>query len=162
MEEKRGMGCIEDIYIQYVNPSNAREPTTGRSSDRTRPPPLPTPTNPPPRLLFSPKFFSCLHVHIIYFQSHSSFLPHTLSTMSDVAHLKSLLGVHPDFPKKVRGLYLFLLSFPSLAHSTACQQKKKHTHRASPSLTSSPSFATLSPLRASLLTSFPTSSTLTK
>lgn len=48
--------------------------------------------------------------------------------MSDVAHLKSLLGVHPDFPKKVRGLHLFLLSFPSLAHSTACQQKKKkHT-----------------------------------
>ena len=47
---------------------------------------------------------------IIYSPSHPSILPHIISTMSDVAYIKSLLGVHPDFPKKVSRLYFSFLS----------------------------------------------------
>lgn len=82
---------------------------------------------------------------------------HKLPIMSDVAHLKSLLGVHPDFPKKVRR---FIYFFPLLRLLLTLPLSTEN--RASLSSTFSPSFAILSLLRVSLLISCPTSSTHTK
>ena len=49
---------------------------------------------------------------------HTLLLPYT---MSDIAHVKSLLGVHPDFPKKVScSITLSLLTSRAICSASLC------------------------------------------
>lgn len=130
-------------------------------SDRTCPPPHTPPPSCcvfakilPARLSFR---YERLFVYISSVLHRILQFFHKLPIMSDVAHLKSLLGVHPDFPKKVRR---FIYFFPLLRLLLTLPLSTEN--RASLSSTFSPSFATLSLLRVSLLISCPTSSTHTK
>lgn len=130
-------------------------------SDRSSPPPHCPPPSCcvfakilPARLSFHYELLfvcisSILHSILHFFHKLPSCLMSHTSNLFSVSTLTS--------PRRCVALFISPSS-PSLAHSVAVNKK----NRASLSSTSSPSFATLSLLRASSLISCPTSSTHTK